>query len=48
MVGEKVGTRLEVIFNRLEIDAKQIRFAAATLQLYGMNSYFDLSVAWSQ
>uniref|UniRef100_K1Q9G7 Uncharacterized protein n=1 Tax=Magallana gigas TaxID=29159 RepID=K1Q9G7_MAGGI len=34
--------------SRLKIDAKLIRFAAATLKVCGTNSYCDLSVAWSQ
>lgn len=36
----------QIIFiNRLKIDAKHTRFAAAILQVYGMKSYCDLSVA---
>lgn len=38
---------LQIIFNRLKIDAKQIRFAAATLKVSGTNFYCDLSVTWS-
>lgn len=37
---------LQIIFNKLEIDAKQIHFAAATLRVFGTNSNCDLSVAF--
>lgn len=35
-------------FNKLKIDTKQFHFTATTLQVYGTNSYCDMSVVRSR